>query len=75
MMLQRKYKISKSKLATNSRSSIQNIINWRLWSRKSKLIIQFNNQQPDIDKIYLNAKVPYEVKYQFLIKKRESVGF
>ena len=75
MMLQRKYKRSKSKLATNSRSSIQNIINWRLWSRKSKLIIQFNNQQPDIDKIYLNAKVPYEVKYQFLIKKRESVGF
>ena len=32
------------------------------------------NQQPDIDKIYLYAKDPYEAKYQFLIKKRENVG-
>ena len=32
------------------------------------------NQQPDIDKIYLYAKDPYEAKYQFLIKKREDVG-
>ena len=30
--------------------------------------------QPYIDKIYLYAKDPYEAKYQFLIKKRESVG-
>ena len=30
--------------------------------------------QPDIDKIYLYAKDPYEDKYQFLINKRESVG-
>ena len=30
--------------------------------------------QPDIDKIYLHAKDPYEAKYQFLINKRESVG-
>ena len=30
--------------------------------------------QPYIDKIYLYAKDPYEVKYQFLIKKSEDVG-
>ena len=30
--------------------------------------------QPDIDKIYLYAKDPYEAKYQYLINKRESVG-
>ena len=30
--------------------------------------------QPDIDKIYLYAKDPYEAKYQYLIKKREKVG-
>ena len=32
------------------------------------------NNQPDIDKIYLYAKDPYEIKYQLLIKKRESTG-
>ena len=30
--------------------------------------------QPDIDKIYLNAKDPYEAKYLYLINKRESAG-
>ena len=30
------------------------------------------NNQPDIDKIYLYAKDPYEAKYQLLINKRES---
>ena len=30
--------------------------------------------QPDIDKIYLYAKDPYEEKYQSLIKKHEKVG-
>ena len=28
------------------------------------------NQQPDIDKISLYAKDPYEAKYQFLINKK-----
>ena len=32
------------------------------------------NNQPDIDKIYLCAKDPYEAKYQYLINKREKVG-
>ena len=30
--------------------------------------------QPDIDKIYLYAKDPYEAKYQYLINIREKVG-
>ena len=30
--------------------------------------------QPDIDKIYLYAKDPYEAKYQYLINKRKGVG-
>ena len=30
--------------------------------------------QPDIDKIYLYAKDPYEAKYQFFINKKESTG-
>ena len=30
--------------------------------------------QPDIDKIYLYAKDPYEAKYIYLINKREKVG-
>ena len=32
------------------------------------------HNQPDIDKIYLYAKDPYEDKYQYLMNKRESVG-
>ena len=31
------------------------------------------NNQPDIDKIYLYAKDPYETKYQYLINKYEKV--
>ena len=30
--------------------------------------------QPDIDKIYLYAKDPYEAKYQYLIKTRDKLG-
>ena len=30
--------------------------------------------KPDIDKIYLYAKYPYEAKYKYLINKREGVG-
>ena len=32
------------------------------------------NNQPDIDKIYLYPKDPYEKKYQYLINKREKLG-
>ena len=60
-------------MTTHSRSSIQNT--YCRWFRiiKNKCISQINNQ-PDIDKIYLYAKDPYEAKYQYLINKREKVG-
>ena len=38
--------------------------------KTNKLLNLINNQL--IDKIYLYAKGPYEDKYQFLIKKRET---
>ena len=41
-------------------------------SAKTNLLFNLIRQQPDIDKIYLYAKDPYKVKYQFLINKRES---
>ena len=37
-------------------------------------MVNLINHEPDIDKIYLYAKEPYEAKYQFLINKRESTG-
>ena len=43
-------------------------------SEKANALLSLINYQPDIDKIYLYAKDPYEVKYQFLINKRESTG-
>ena len=61
-------------MAIYFRSSIQNINNWRLWIRKTNALLNLINDQPDIDKIYLYAKVPYEAKYQYLINKREKVG-
>ena len=30
--------------------------------------------QPNIEKIYLHAKDPYEAKYQYLLNKREGVS-
>ena len=61
-------------MAIYCRSSIQNINKWRFWIIKNKCIINLINNQPDIDKIYLYAKDPYEAKYQLLIKKCEDVG-
>ena len=43
-------------------------------SGKTNALLNLINNQPDIDKIYLNAKDPYEAKYQYLISKREKVG-
>ena len=60
-------------MAIYSRSSIQSINNWRFRIWKNKLLSLIENQ-PDIDKIYLYAKDPYESKYQYLINKREGVG-
>ena len=41
---------------------------------KTNVLLNLINNQPDIDKIHLYAKDPYEKKYQFLINKRESTG-
>ena len=43
-------------------------------TRKTNALINLINNQPDIDKIYLYAKDPYEDKYQYLLNKRERVG-
>ena len=43
-------------------------------SGKTNALLNLIENQPDIDKIYLYAKDPYEAKYQYLITKREGVG-
>ena len=40
-------------------------------SGKTNALLNLINNRPDIDKIYLYAKDPYEAKYQFLINKRK----
>ena len=42
---------------------------------KTNGLLNLINNQPDIDKIYLYVKDPYEAKNQFLINKRENTGF
>ena len=41
-------------------------------SGKTNTLLNQINNEPDIDKIYLYAKDPYEAKYQLLINKRKS---
>ena len=43
-------------------------------SGKTNVLLNLIENQPDIDKIYLYAKDPYEAKYQYLINERETVG-
>ena len=43
-------------------------------SGKTNALLNSINNQPDIDKVYLYAKDPYETKYEYLINKREKVG-
>ena len=43
-------------------------------SGKTNSLFILINKQPDIDKIYLYAKNPFEAKYQFLFTKQESTG-
>ena len=43
-------------------------------SGKTNALLNLINNQPDIDKIYLYAKDPYEKKDPYLINKREKVG-
>ena len=43
-------------------------------SGRTNVLLNLVENQPDIEKIYLYAKDPYEAKYQYLIKIREKVG-
>ena len=43
-------------------------------SGKTNALLNLINNQPDIDKIYLYTKDPYEAKCQYLINTREKVG-
>ena len=38
------------------------------------LLNSVKHQRPDIDKIYLYVKDPFESKYQLLINEREKIG-
>ena len=42
--------------------------------QETNALLNLINNHPDVDKIYLYAKDSYEVKYQYLINKREKVG-
>ena len=61
-------------MAINSWPSIQNINNWGSGSGKTNSLFNLINHEPDIDKVYLYAKDPYEAKDQLLINKTESIG-
>ena len=43
-------------------------------SGKTNVLLNLISHEPNIDKIYLNAKDPYEAKYQLLINERETIG-
>ena len=43
-------------------------------SGETNVLLNLIENHPDIDKIYLYAKDPYEAKYQYLINKKEGVG-
>ena len=43
-------------------------------SEKANALLNLINDQPDIDKISLYAKDPYEAKCRFLINKKENTG-
>ena len=41
---------------------------------KTTLLLNLIENQPNIDKIYLYSKDPYEAKCQYVINKREGAG-
>ena len=65
------------KMVVYSRSSIQNVNNWRFWIRKKNVLLHLIKEQDSdelIEKIYLCAKDLNEPKHRFLLQKREDVG-
>ena len=73
MVMIRKTKLNIMKIGAYSRSSIQNTNSRRFRIWKTNVLLNLIENQPDIDKIYLYAKDPYETKYQYLINKREGI--
>ena len=61
-------------MATNSKSSIQNVNIGGWGSGETNSLFSLLSRKSDIDKIYLNAKDPFEGKYQLLIHNSESTG-
>ena len=59
-------------MAGNSRPSFSNI--GGSGSQKTNALRTLINHAPDINKIYLYAKDPYQAKYQLLINKIENAG-
>ena len=57
-----------------TKEDIEGINCWRFWIWKKNTLLCLVNHEPDIDKIYLYTKDPYEAKLQLLINKRESTG-
>ena len=55
------------KVAIYSSSSIQSINYRASGSRKTNALLNLINNQPNIDKIYLYTKDPYEEKFHYLI--------
>ena len=43
-------------------------------SGKTNALLNMINHEPDIDKVYLYAKNPFEAKFQLLINERENTG-
>ena len=43
-------------------------------SGKTNVLLNLIENEPDIDKTYLQAKDPYKARYQYLIDKRKGVG-
>ena len=61
-------------MARNSWPSYRILIIGRSGYGKINALLNLINQEPDIHKIHLYAKDPYETKYRLLITKRENTG-
>ena len=65
---------NENKIQHNSKWSHRILIIGGSGTEKTNALLNLINNQPDIDKIYLYPKDPYEAKYKFLINKEESTG-
>ena len=74
MYYKRKLRKKQSRLATNSDHLYGILIIGGAESGKINALLILVVHQPDIDKIYLYAKDPYETKYQLLTNKRKGVA-